>query len=71
MIIILESDKISEDVRNKLLKKGLSLIGMSNNEIIFKKLKQGFNKTAILNENSLHSCGPLFKSYGNHLPEMS
>jgi hypothetical protein len=27
MIIILEGDKITEDVRNKLLKKGLSLIG--------------------------------------------
>jgi hypothetical protein len=43
MIITLESDKITEDVRNKLLKKGLSLIKMSNNEIIFEKLKPHFD----------------------------
>ena len=35
LIIILEKDKITSEVRNKLLKKGLSLIGMSDKEIIF------------------------------------
>ena len=30
MIIILEKEKISEEVKNKLLAKGLSLIGMSD-----------------------------------------
>jgi hypothetical protein len=42
MIIILESDKITHKVRNKLLKKGLSLIGISDTEIIFAKLKRHF-----------------------------
>jgi hypothetical protein len=42
MIIILEKEKISE-VKNKLLKKGLSLIGMSDKEIIFSKLKPRFH----------------------------
>jgi len=37
MIIILEKEKITNEVRNKLLKKGLSLIGMSDKEIIFRK----------------------------------
>jgi hypothetical protein len=37
MIIVLENDKITAEVRNKLLKKGLSLIGMSDKEIIFRK----------------------------------
>jgi hypothetical protein len=35
MIIILEKEKILEEVKNKLLAKGLSLIGMSDKEIIF------------------------------------
>jgi hypothetical protein len=39
MIIILEKDKITENVKYKLLKKGLSLIGMSDKDIIFNKLK--------------------------------
>ena len=39
MIIILEKDKITEHVKHKLLKKGLSLVGMSDKEIIFNKLK--------------------------------
>lgn len=36
MIIILEKRKISEDARHKLLRKGLSLIGMSDKDIIFR-----------------------------------
>jgi hypothetical protein len=39
MIIILEKDKITQKIRDKLLKKGLSLVGMSDKEIIFNKLK--------------------------------
>ena len=39
MIIILEKDKITAEIRNKLLKKGLSLIGMSDKDIVFRKLK--------------------------------
>ena len=39
MIIILEKRKIPEDVKHKLLRKGLSLIGMSDIDIIFRKLK--------------------------------
>lgn len=35
MEIILEDDKLTEDVRNKLLNKGLSLKRLSNNDIIF------------------------------------
>ena len=42
MIIILEKDRITEHVKHKLLKKGLSLIGMSDKEIIFYKLKRRF-----------------------------
>jgi hypothetical protein len=42
MIIILEKDKITHKVREKLLKKGLSLIGISDTEIIFVKLKRQF-----------------------------
>lgn len=37
MIVILEKDKITPRIRNKLLKKGLSLIGISDKEIIFRK----------------------------------
>ena len=40
MIIVLEKDKITHEIRNKLLKKGLSLIGMSDKEIIFRKSKR-------------------------------
>lgn len=43
MIIILEKEKITEEVKNKLLKKGLSLIGVSDKEIIFNKLKPHFH----------------------------
>lgn len=39
MIIILEKDKITQEIRHRLLKKGLALIGMSDKEIIFRKLK--------------------------------
>ncbi len=46
MIIILEKDKITENVKYKLLKKGLSLVGMSDNEIIFNKLKLQFHWTS-------------------------
>jgi hypothetical protein len=42
MIIILENDKITQGIKDKLLKKGLSLIGMSDKEIIFRKLKHHF-----------------------------
>jgi hypothetical protein len=42
MIIILEKDKITHEVRHKLLKKGLSLIGISDTEIIFAKFKRKF-----------------------------
>jgi len=37
LIIILEKNKITVKIRNKLLKKGLSLVGMSDNDIIFRK----------------------------------
>ena len=43
MIIILEKEKISEEVKNKLLAKGLSLIGMSDKKIIFNMLKPHFH----------------------------
>lgn len=43
MVIILEKEKISEEVKNKLLAKGLSLIGMSDKEIIFNMLKPDFH----------------------------
>jgi hypothetical protein len=43
MIIILEKDKITQKIKDKLLKKGLSLIGMSDKEIIFRKLKRHFH----------------------------
>jgi len=39
MIIILEKRKISEDVKHKLLRRGLSLIGMLDIDIIFRKSK--------------------------------
>ena len=39
MIIILEKEKITEDVNHKLIKKGLSLIGMSDIHVIFNKVK--------------------------------
>jgi hypothetical protein len=39
MIIILEKEKITEKVKHKLLKKGLSLVGMSDKDIIFNKIK--------------------------------
>ncbi len=42
MIIILKKEKITKDVKHKLLKKGLILIGMSDKEIIFNKLKPHF-----------------------------
>jgi len=43
MIIILEKDKITENVKYELIKKGLSLVGMSDKEIIFNKLKHQFH----------------------------
>ena len=43
MIIILEKEKMLEEVKNKLLAKGLSLIGMSDKEIIFNMLKPDFH----------------------------
>lgn len=43
MIIILEKEKILEEVKNKLLAKGLSLIGMSDKEIIFNIVKPDFH----------------------------
>jgi hypothetical protein len=43
LIIILEKEKITEDVKKKLVKNGLSLIGMSDKEIIFNKLKPHFH----------------------------
>ena len=42
MIVILEKDKVTHKVREKLLKKGLSLIGISDTEIIFAKFKRKF-----------------------------
>ena len=42
MIIVLERDKITLEIRNRLLKKGLSLIGMSDKEIIFRKSMRYF-----------------------------
>jgi hypothetical protein len=43
MFIILEKDKITEHIKHKLLKKGLTLVGMSDKEIIFNKLKHQFH----------------------------
>ena len=43
MIIILEKEKVTREVRERLLKKGLSLIGMSDKEIIFAKFKRYFH----------------------------
>jgi hypothetical protein len=40
MIIILEKDKITENVKYKLLKKGLSLVGMSDKEIFKASMKR-------------------------------
>ena len=37
MIIVLEKNKITPEIRNKLVKKGLTLIGMSDKEMIFSK----------------------------------
>jgi len=42
LIIILEKEKITEDVKKKLAKKGLSLIVMTDKEIIFNKIKRHF-----------------------------
>jgi hypothetical protein len=42
LIIILEKEKITEDVKKKLAKKGLSLIAMREKEIIFNKIKHHF-----------------------------
>jgi hypothetical protein len=42
LIIILEKEKITEDVKKKLVKKGLSLIAMTEKEIIFNKIKHHF-----------------------------
>jgi hypothetical protein len=42
MIIILEKDKITEEIKHKLLNKGLRLIRMSDKEIIFYKSKSHF-----------------------------
>jgi len=38
LIIILEKNKITVKIRNKLLKKGLSLVGMSDNDIVFREV---------------------------------
>jgi hypothetical protein len=43
MIIILEKDKITEEIKHKLLNKGLRLVGMSDKEIIFHKLKNSIS----------------------------
>jgi hypothetical protein len=51
MIIILEKDKITQEIRHRLLKKGLSLIGMSDKEIIFRKLKTHFHQYQIVKTN--------------------
>jgi hypothetical protein len=42
LIIILEKEKITEDVKKKLMKKGLSLIATTEKEIIFNKIKRHF-----------------------------
>ncbi len=42
MIIVLEKNKITPEIRNKLVKKGLTLIGMSDKEIIFRKAVRYF-----------------------------
>jgi hypothetical protein len=42
MIIILEKDKITEEIKHKLLNKGLRLTGISDKEIIFNKVKSHF-----------------------------
>jgi hypothetical protein len=38
MIIILEKHKITEDVKHKLIRKGLSIVGMSDKDIVFRKV---------------------------------
>jgi hypothetical protein len=45
---MLEKDKIAEHVKHKLLNKELSLVGMSDKEIILNKIKHQFflNSTA-------------------------
>ena len=42
LIIILEKEKITEDVKKKLMKKGLSLIATTDKEIIVNKIKRHF-----------------------------
>jgi len=42
LIIILEKEKITEDVKKKLAKKALSLIAMTEKEIIFNKIRYHF-----------------------------
>jgi hypothetical protein len=38
MIIILEKHKITEDVKHKLIRKGLSIVGISDKDIVFRKV---------------------------------
>ena len=42
LIIILEKEKVTEDVEKKLVKKGLSIIATTDKEIIFNKIKRHF-----------------------------
>jgi hypothetical protein len=51
MIIILEKDKITEEIKHKLLNKGLRLVGMSDREIIFHKLKTPISSISSLISN--------------------
>jgi len=60
MIIILEKDKITQKIKDKLLKKGLSLIGMSDKEIIFIKLKRHFHWYQII-KTCFHFAGDLIR----------
>ena len=76
MIIILEKDKITEEIRHKLLNKGLRLVGVSDKEIIFHKLKTQFlhwypiNKTLIFHTRwSKHNTG-LLEQYISEVREL-
>jgi hypothetical protein len=60
MIIILERDKITQKIKDKLLKKGLSLIGRSDKEIIFIKLKRHLPRYQII-KTFFHFVGDLIR----------
>jgi len=42
MIIILEKHQITEHVKHKLIRKGLRIVGISDKDMIFHKLRPAF-----------------------------